>query len=192
MIGQLSQTIRPTQLSDLETDAADIQFDSGAIRMNNRALATFIVAAFIAGTHVSEAQTAQPNGDSVITELVHADSSSKLTLTNRDVVFEYTPLGVERARRRTDSTTAGYTDRAMAALVRASVNGAFQGIRIPFKIDDVANAEALGRTVLIRFKSTQPDSNNLRQKSFDFDAVDEGAAQAFVVRLNHAVAQRRG
>jgi hypothetical protein len=159
--------------------------------MSNRALVILVAAASIAVPQLAAAQNEQSTNASVVTQILHADSGSTLTLTSREVVFEFTPVGAERARRRADSTTAGYADRRLADLVRASVHGAFRDMRIRYSIADIATAESAGRTVMIRFKSARAGQNNPDENSFDFDAIDEHAAQDFALRLNRAAARKR-
>jgi hypothetical protein len=159
--------------------------------MFKRALTTLIFAASVVGTQAAAGQDVQSPRDSVIVRVVHVDSASQLTLTTQQVVFAFTPLGVERARRRADSTTGDYSDRGMANLVRASVGGALQGMRIPFQIDDIASARSVGRTISIDFKSAGVRRNDRTEQTFDFDAVDERSARAFATRLNELVARRR-
>jgi len=154
-------------------------------------MALAVVTAVLLPNSTLSAQAIRPFADSTIAELTHDDSTSRLTLTTHHVVFDYTARGVDRARSRADSTTDSNADRGMARLVRESVIGAFQDMRFEFDISAIANAEAVGRTVLVHFKATRSDSNNPRDTTFDFDSTDARAAQSFATRLNELVAARR-
>lgn len=123
-------------------------------------------------------------GAQVVAELMHRDSSSHLTLSERDVSFEFTRQGVDQVSRHLGSTTT--TDRYLARLVNRSVVGVMEGIHIAFKLADIESADAQGATVYITFREKRSDQN-----TFDFDALDARSAQAFAKKLNDVLAERR-
>lgn len=58
-------------------------------------------------THgVLAGQAPRFRGDSTIAELMHVDSTSRLVLSVSGMMFEYTARGIDRARRRADSSVA--------------------------------------------------------------------------------------
>lgn len=120
--------------------------------------------------------------DSTIALLMHHDSTSQLTLTARSVIYEYTQKGVAEETRRADSATARYSDPWIAGIVRESIVGAFQGLRAPIPLVDIASAEVDGAT--IRITSAARPRGNADESTFEFDADDAGAAQVFVKKLN--------
>jgi DNA-binding transcriptional LysR family regulator len=154
-------------------------------RLGVRRKSVLIVASLVALLSSSERLIAQTSGDSTIADLIHDDSTSHLVLTSHAVTFAYTARGLDEHRRHTDSVTAGYSDHAMASLVRESINGAFRGMRFDFGLDQIASARVERNTIVLEFKTSA------RDHTFDFDAADAGAAQSFVDKLNSVLAARR-
>ena len=145
-------------------------------------LALFTAIIVVSPIHPVRTQASQKPDTSVAATLMHVDSTSRLELTSRDVVFTYTARGIERERLHMDSVSASYADRSMARLVSSSVVGAFRGLRVRYPIRQIAEVNVMGATLIIRFR-VQPGNED----TFDFDADDGRAAEAFAGRLRELI-----
>jgi|SRR5579884_2555972 len=153
--------------------------------------------ALVAAAHPtgSAASAMALGGDSIITTLLNHDSTSRLTLTDRTIVFEFTRAGVDRVRDRTDSSLAArrsaspYGDAWLASIVRSSVTGALRGIHIQFRLNDIESAVVNGANITFTFKPSARDSNS--DNTFEFAAPDAASAARFAERVNALLRARR-